>query len=405
MMYVFPAMFDGLLRLDLDVDRSEWVWAPSARTHMTPSQTDAAEAILELSRAGVSAKDILKKLAEQHPQWDMSMGRIKRTLAAATSKDAAYVIRAVDGKGLGMFAARDLVAGDRIIAEAPLAQWAQGQYETRSTSYAELVRTLDGLDAKRAAQFRALGQAHLHGHERTLVGTWLTNALPINYDAALPGSGGGGSSNAAAAATAEDDDHTREEGAVFALISRINHACTPNCHHEWNPSLRMETIHAVTPIPAGTELTICYLSPAGRTREARHAILQPKFGFRCTCATCGLTGDALAASDARMRAVGPIDSVAVDSTATSAADVVGGIERRLTAMAEAGLPIAWGRPLRFHALMHSMGDSSEGHRARTEALVRSTAECVRLTAGTDHPGYELVATCLGMVRDQQESRR
>ena len=42
-------------------------------------------------------------------------------------------------------------------------------------------------------------------------------------------------------------------------ISRINHVCDCNCHHEWNAAIGMETIHALRPIACGEELTITYL--------------------------------------------------------------------------------------------------------------------------------------------------
>ena len=89
--------------------------------------------------------------------------------------------------------------------------------------------------------------------KRTLMGTWLTNALPINYE------DGHGSSAV-------------EEAAVFETICRINHSCLPSCHHEWNPAIGadgLETVHALRAIAPGEELSISYLMPAGRTRAER----------------------------------------------------------------------------------------------------------------------------------------
>ena len=76
--------------------------------------------------------------------------------------------------------------------------------------------------------------------------------------------------------------------AVFTLISRFNHACVPNCHHEWNDALGMETVHAIRPIGKGEELSISYLMPAGRVYEQRQQLLSSKFGFTCGCAMCSL---------------------------------------------------------------------------------------------------------------------
>ena len=54
-----------------------------------------------------------------------------------------------------------------------------------------------------------------------------------------------------------------EESGVFPTISRLNHACVPNCHHEWNAELGGATIQVIAEVRAGEELTICYLMPSG----------------------------------------------------------------------------------------------------------------------------------------------
>ena len=48
----------------------------------------------------------------------------------------------------------------------------------------------------------------------------------------------------------------RKEGAVFVDISRFNHSCVPNAHVAWNTRLGMQTIHAVTEIPAEEEIVV-----------------------------------------------------------------------------------------------------------------------------------------------------
>ena len=58
------------------------------------------------------------------------------------SAGAAFTVRNVPGKGMGMFAARDIEPGERIIAEKPLARWAvrtSATREERIRSFAEVV--------------------------------------------------------------------------------------------------------------------------------------------------------------------------------------------------------------------------------------------------------------------------
>lgn len=102
-----------------------------------------------------------------------------------------------------------------------------------------------------------------------------------------------------------------ELGGVFADISRINHSCLPNTVQYWNPLHEKQLIHAVRPIPKGTEITTSYLS--GGTSKERQQYLMQVFGFDCACEICSLPEDRLLESDDRMARVEKLDETLGDS--------------------------------------------------------------------------------------------
>ena len=82
---------------------------------------------------------------------------------------------------------------------------------------------------------------------------------------------------------ATSDDEGRVS--VFALFSRLNHSCNPNCHYGYNDTLRALTVHAVDDIPAWTRLTVSYVEVSCPPKEKRERVLSP-WGFSCNCNTC-----------------------------------------------------------------------------------------------------------------------
>jgi hypothetical protein len=73
-------------------------------------------------------------------------------------------------------------------------------------------------------------------------------------------------------------------GAVYLIISRINHACRSNTQHTWNEHLRCETIHAVRDIAEGEEITIMYHD--GPFVERRDLHLTSASTVPAYCASC-----------------------------------------------------------------------------------------------------------------------
>ena len=150
-----------------------------------------------------------------------------------------------------MFAARDLNVGERVIAERPLACWTVREGESKESRLKAFAKVMEGMSTAQRQTFFSLSQAsHLSATgERTAYSTWVTNALPIDY---------------------ESSDGSTDSSGVFATICRLNHACTPNCMHEWNAALQMETIHVLSPLKRGDELTISCACALAHSRPTIH---------------------------------------------------------------------------------------------------------------------------------------
>ena len=299
------------------------------------------------------------------------------------SAGAAFTVRNVPGKGMGMFAARDIEPGERIIAEKPLARWAVRTSATREERIRSFAEVVVDFSAEQKAKLLGLSEASHYGKipgKRTLMGTWLTNALPINYE-----DGQGSSAD-------------MEEAAVFETICRINHSCLPSCHHEWNPSIGadgMETVHALRAIAQDEELSISYLMPAGRLRAERQQLLSSRFGFECRCPLCSLDGEARARSDSCQREIGDVSTP--DFHGLALPDLLKRLNLRLSFLAREGLPEVWARPLLVAAMVQSMQDRTPSGREKSKELAARASACVRLSAGEDHPNYATVSTFIQVV--------
>ena len=92
------------------------------------------------------------------------------------------------------------------------------------------------------------------------------------------------------------------------MMCRVNHACVPNVHHQWNAATRRQELRAIRRIKKNEEILTSYFDGAGMTRDERHSLQLKKWNFCCACAKCSLQGEALAASDAREIEIARLDS-------------------------------------------------------------------------------------------------
>lgn len=304
------------------------------------------------------------------------------------SSPAPFMAKVTERSDVGLFAARDVCAGERVLAETPLATWCVAADATNAEKLRSFEDMVARLPPQTAAAIYKLSQSPRFGASKTLLGTWQTNGLPINYESETrPG-------------TTTSELLSKKEAAVYKSICRLNHSCMPNCHAEWNCRLGKQTVHALVAIPVGRELTICYLPPRGFERELRRSQLFAEHGFQCGCARCSLTGDMLAASEARQRAIGALHRPA--DAKLPMPDLVKRLDVRLRLMSEEGMPHLWAwKPLLYPLVVASraelMRDTGPACWQRVASWAERAHEVFSSSLGMDHPASELVASILREV--------
>lgn len=164
-----------------------------------------------------------------------------------------YVINDIPGRGKGMFATRNISRGTCIISEKPLL-YAGRDRET-------VMRAVANLSMMEKMQFYALFNVYPESELPRDQGIVKTNALPLGSNSI--------------------------EGAVFRIISRINHSCAPNVTHAWNAKHKKEDIWAIQDIQEGDEIRTNYI-PMLWTRAERQKELRKNFRFTCDCEACTL---------------------------------------------------------------------------------------------------------------------
>lgn len=169
---------------------------------------------------------------------------------------ALYYIKASPGKGLGMFATRDIRKGTRILSEKPFFTLSNRPRISESDPYApnDISKAFDRLPASEQRKFMGL---HCPKRPGCSLGVSIYEANCFEM-----GSG----------------------TCICLDASRINHSCVPNAHYSWNSSIQRQTLHAVKDISKDEEITISYCS-AIRTLEERKRDLEP-YVFTCSCPAC-----------------------------------------------------------------------------------------------------------------------
>lgn len=184
-----------------------------------------------------------------------------------------YAVKVAEGKGLGVFAIRDLKRGTRIMRERPLIHLPKGNMMYVSAEFAKLsgheqalylslhCRPLGALDAARTSNLRAR-----QGLRASAV------ALSIEEQVKIM-------------AICETNAFEAGEGSVICSeASRIDHSCLPNVHHCWNDTIGQETVHAVKDIAPGEEILTTYVGVSGDSGERKKQL--NRYGFTCDCPAC-----------------------------------------------------------------------------------------------------------------------
>ena len=80
---------------------------------------------------------------------------------------------------------------------------------------------------------------------------------------------------------------TKDQAGLFALASRINHACNPNTNKSWSPETGKMSFFATRDIQPGEEITSTYIDEL-ETYQDRQSHLSKMFRFACSCDLCSL---------------------------------------------------------------------------------------------------------------------
>jgi len=181
-----------------------------------------------------------------------------------TSKSL-FVIHEIPGKGRGVVATKNIMAGTLILAEDPLMTVPKPATEKtvlekfKKLSPSEQIQFLDLHDSGNA--------------EKSVWRIFRTNCMNVCGFAELG----------------------VEESAVYNSISRINHSCSPNA--VWsckNGNVRRQEVRACRNIEEGEEIQCSYVRVADFACKAqRKNRLLDRWDFVCACEVCSLTGSAL----------------------------------------------------------------------------------------------------------------
>lgn len=178
--------------------------------------------------------------------------------------DTVITILPTEGKGLGVFALRDLEPGTILLCEAPLITLID-----TGTRADPLELAISQLSPSRQASFHSLHAFSRNKHESRNRSIVYSNGYSILNDLAT---------------------------GVFETASRINHSCVPNSHYVWKDTPRLSekgdvgagkdggkgkgrmVFYNRFKLLEGEEVTVDY--------GHKPALLKRIYGFECSCGGC-----------------------------------------------------------------------------------------------------------------------
>lgn len=162
-----------------------------------------------------------------------------------------FIVQDSPGKGQGVFAAREVDKGERILVDKP--------FFVVSKPYTpqKVLNEFERMPLARRQQYM-----QLYCPDR-LDDIHLTDVMCI-FEANCFNIG--------------------ESAAMFLTATRFNHSCLPNTYYSWSEKRGEIVFHAMIDTPEGEELTICYGRPF-LTRLERQSQLRI-YNFSCCCSAC-----------------------------------------------------------------------------------------------------------------------
>ncbi|KAK6441155.1 hypothetical protein LTR95_002626 [Oleoguttula sp. CCFEE 5521] len=199
-----------------------------------------------------------------------------------------FIARPAGAKGIGLFATQLIPAGTRLLAEKPLFTVA-----SESEAYAASRRlgshdrkTFLGLVGGDARERSKRLWVEAGGHTVKEVVRDVANVIG-KRNGAITWPRAPSYLNARSIFLSNNFALSTSPSmrAIFPNISRLNHACVPNTEANWNANLDHFTVHTLSPVREGEELTLSYLESHGAVTADRREALRG-FMFECSCAAC-----------------------------------------------------------------------------------------------------------------------
>lgn len=213
-----------------------------------------------------------------------------------------YAVRNVAGKGLGLFATQRIPRGQRILTDNALLSITGSNGDILRSAYQlsqQARQILLGLSSN-ATKHSSL----LRWLESIWLSRWEPRSLRTNHSIIN-------------IFRNNNFDIGNSVRAIFPAAARINHACVPNSQGNYNHSLNAFTIHAVHDVLPDEEITVSYLWDQLGLRDWRQNTLLERYGFACSCNTCGEEAALRQAREERRVALRQKLSVLAETAATS----------------------------------------------------------------------------------------
>lgn len=159
-------------------------------------------------------------------------------------------VRGSEGKGLGVYALREIAVDECVLCEKPLVEFADNGSRA------------DPLDGMVNGLTPALKKAYrsLHGFTPLAKGVESLNRRVMYSNGFAIG---------------------ETTTAILEMGSRFNHSCVPNTQFKWNTEKGMMEYRAGHKILQGEEITINYGHKRGH--------LKRYYGFECDCGSCAIS--------------------------------------------------------------------------------------------------------------------
>ncbi|CAO1600158.1 hypothetical protein XANCAGTX0491_003861 [Xanthoria calcicola] len=179
-----------------------------------------------------------------------------------------FHVRDAGNKGLGCFAARQILPGTLVHQEAPLfIVYEIGDGELSRANREEISVKVDRLsDEDRAAYMQLVVPPQIR-ILRTKNPVQVFNANSFET-------------------VAHTERRTTDQG-IFLRAARFNHSCVPNAYFQYNPRIGQLTIFAISCIHKDDEILVNYkYEDIYKSRDERRQNLQRGYQFTCECLAC-----------------------------------------------------------------------------------------------------------------------